>query len=618
MAEANLLLEDLLTRAGVSNSRLAREIVSAAPHLSYDHASVIRWIRDHQVPRDPVPQIICNLLSDQLGIPVTLADIGMDKPRGPHQQTAARLIADATALWTGETRGRLPQTLLTGAHACAPVWDWASPPHSMALMRDGRRRVDVTDIADLRQLRTHYQQMYRRVGGEPVRPLLARALTTTVAPLLRAAYDNDIGRQLFRAAGGLAALAGIFAYDTDLQPLGQRHLVTALRLAKAAGDRSFGAYVVALLANLALFLDERLLVIQYAEAALRNGGSALDPALVIDLHALAGKAYARMGEHADCRTHLRLSTATAGRLSAMPADAEASYVQPGLVETQAAEAFRRLHDLTAAEEHARESVLTAPATHPRGQVHRYAGLALILAEKKTPGEAAEMGTDAGHGGRHGVRPHPRPDQPGGHRAPAVRHRTRCRGLPRPRGAAPTPEGTMMRWKVHSERTIHQDQWVHLVAADVELPNGRHLDHRLIRTATAGAGLVIVIDGSVLLMWRHRFITDTYGWEIPIGSIEPGEDPATAAAREAEEETGWRPTGPIEPLLYAQPSPGLMASEHFIFQAHAATYVGPPVDDFESDKIDWVPLSDVPSLIRDRHISSGTTMNALLFALASKG
>ncbi len=105
---------------------------------------------------------------------------------------------------------------------------------------------------------------------------------------------------------------------------------------------------------------------------------------------------------------------------------------------------------------------------------------------------------------------------------------------------------------------------------------------------------------------------------PIGSIEPGEEPAAAAAREAEEETGWRPTGTIEPLLYTQPSPGLMASEHFIFQANAATYVGPPVDDFESDKIDWVPLSDVPSLIRDRNISSGTTMNALLFVLASKG
>ncbi|MFI5493568.1 NUDIX domain-containing protein [Actinoplanes sp. NPDC051859] len=175
---------------------------------------------------------------------------------------------------------------------------------------------------------------------------------------------------------------------------------------------------------------------------------------------------------------------------------------------------------------------------------------------------------------------------------------------------------MMRWTVHSEETLYQDKWVHLLTADVELPDGRHLDHRLIRTSAAGAGLVVVEDDKVLLIWRHRFITDTYGWEIPLGSIEPGEDPATAAAREAEEETGWKPHGPIEPLLYTQPSPGLMGSEHYLFRANAATYTGPPSDDFESDKVDWVPLGDVYDLIRDRQITAGTTLNALLMVLAN--
>jgi len=45
---------------------------------------------------------------------------------------------------------------------------------------------------------------------------------------------------------------------------------------------------------------------------------------------------------------------------------------------------------------------------------------------------------------------------------------------------------------------------------------------------------------VLLLWRHRFITVTWGWEIPVGRAEPGGSPAQAAAREVEEETGWRP------------------------------------------------------------------------------
>jgi tetratricopeptide (TPR) repeat protein len=392
VAEANLLLEELLTHASMSHAQLAREIVAAAPKLklSYDHASVARWIRDHATPRDPAPAIICQILSDRLRRPVMLADIGMGRHRGTGRNAAEQIVAETSALWHGEARGRAALSLLTGPHASAPVWEWASPPHVLDLHREGRAHVDPADIALLRQLRMHYQEMYRRVGGEAVRPLLSRALIRFAAPLLRSAYDNDLGRKLFRAAGGLAALAGVCAYDADRQPLGQRHLFTALKLAKAAGDRALGAYVVALLANQTLYLDDRILVVQYAEAALRNGGSALPAALITDLHALAGKAYARMGQTDDCYQHLRQSAATAGRVQLAPADAEISYVQPGLVETQAAEALRRLGDLTAAEEHALESVRTAPATHPRGQVHRYAGLALVLTGQGRTDEAAAI------------------------------------------------------------------------------------------------------------------------------------------------------------------------------------------------------------------------------------
>lgn len=172
---------------------------------------------------------------------------------------------------------------------------------------------------------------------------------------------------------------------------------------------------------------------------------------------------------------------------------------------------------------------------------------------------------------------------------------------------------MMRWKIHSERTLLEDPWVHVSCADVELPDGRHLDHRLIRTP-AGAGAVIVEQGQVLLMWRHRFITDSWGWEIPIGRINPGETPAEAAARETEEETGWRP-GLLQPLVYTQPSPGLMTSQHHIYRANSATHIGEPEDRHESERIAWVPLDQIPDLINSRDISSGTTLVALLHVLA---
>ena len=172
----------------------------------------------------------------------------------------------------------------------------------------------------------------------------------------------------------------------------------------------------------------------------------------------------------------------------------------------------------------------------------------------------------------------------------------------------------MRWKVHSEKPLYEDEWLDIRVADVELPDGRHLQHRLIRTPP-GAGCVVVADGKALLLWRHRFITGTQGWEIPIGKIEPGEDPAAAAARETEEETGWRP-GPLRPLLRVEPSPGLSDSAHSIYLADGAELIGSPEDDFESDSVSWVSLASVASLIGCGDITSGTTLAALLYVIAS--
>jgi ADP-ribose diphosphatase len=172
----------------------------------------------------------------------------------------------------------------------------------------------------------------------------------------------------------------------------------------------------------------------------------------------------------------------------------------------------------------------------------------------------------------------------------------------------------MQWKVNSERSLYRDQWVDVRCADVELPDGRHLDHRLIQTH-ASAGAVVVNDsGRVLLLWRHRFITNTWGYEIPLGRIGIGEAPIEAAAREVEEETGWRP-GPLSSLLYVQPSAGLTTSQHHVFHASKSTYVGPAVDTIESEYVEWVPLTRVPELIGKGQIVSGTTVAALLMALS---
>lgn len=175
----------------------------------------------------------------------------------------------------------------------------------------------------------------------------------------------------------------------------------------------------------------------------------------------------------------------------------------------------------------------------------------------------------------------------------------------------------MRWEVHGERPIYENPWVNLWLADVQEPDGRRYEHHVVRMRNlAVAAVVDEVDEveRVLMLWRHRFVTDTWGWELPMGLIEPDESPIEAAAREALEETGWKPE-PMRPLVYAQLANGITDSEHFLFRADGATYQGPPTEVNESDRIEWVPISRLRGMIERREIvSSATIIGALCLLL----
>jgi 8-oxo-dGTP pyrophosphatase MutT (NUDIX family) len=87
------------------------------------------------------------------------------------------------------------------------------------------------------------------------------------------------------------------------------------------------------------------------------------------------------------------------------------------------------------------------------------------------------------------------------------------------------------------------------------PADRAFDHHVVRMPAAAAGTVVADPhGGVLLLWRHRFTTDSWGWEVPAGRIDEGETPEQAAAREVLEETGWQP-GPLRHLVTYHPHNG---------------------------------------------------------------
>ena len=134
------------------------------------------------------------------------------------------------------------------------------------------------------------------------------------------------------------------------------------------------------------------------------------------------------------------------------------------------------------------------------------------------------------------------------------------------------------WLVHGERLVDDTPHVRISLADVEIPGHARFTQYVFRMRRVA--VTVVLDdagGRVLLMRRHRFIVDRWVWELPGGYVDDGETPAVAAAREVEEETGWRPRN-VEFVLSTQPLLGNADYPQDLYLATGAELTAEPETD----------------------------------------
>ena|SRR5215469_8890134 len=82
-------------------------------------------------------------------------------------------------------------------------------------------------------------------------------------------------------------------------------------------------------------------------------------------------------------------------------------------------------------------------------------------------------------------------------------------------------------------------------------------------------LPILEDGRVCLIRNYRVAVDQTLIELPAGTLEPGEAPSVTAARELEEETGYRASD-VRQLAEFFMSPGILSERMVLFLARGLT------------------------------------------------
>ncbi|RKN42228.1 regulator [Streptomyces hoynatensis] len=166
------------------------------------------------------------------------------------------------------------------------------------------QRVTSGDIAALRSVAELFRTLDQAYGGGHARQALVRYLEHELEPMLRGSYGEQIGRKLFSAAADLTRLAGWTAYDIAAHGLAQRYFVQALRLAQAAGDRSYGSYVLVSMSRQAVYLGHGREAVQLARVAQQGMASSVGPVVQALLHAVEARGHGLLGEVRSCTAAL--------------------------------------------------------------------------------------------------------------------------------------------------------------------------------------------------------------------------------------------------------------------------------------------------------------------------
>jgi ADP-ribose pyrophosphatase len=159
------------------------------------------------------------------------------------------------------------------------------------------------------------------------------------------------------------------------------------------------------------------------------------------------------------------------------------------------------------------------------------------------------------------------------------------------------------------RNIYTGRIVNLNLETVTLPNGATVELEIIHHPGASAVVPMKDERTVVLIRQYRHAVGGYIYEIPAGKLHPGEDPKVCAARELEEEIGYRAAS-FEHLLSFFTTPGFTDELIHIYRATGLTRGTQDLGADEVLEVVEMPLEAAIDRIADGTIRDGKTIVGL--------
>jgi len=173
-------------------------------------------------------------------------------------------------------------------------------------------------------------------------------------------------------------------------------------------------------------------------------------------------------------------------------------------------------------------------------------------------------------------------------------------------------------RIHRRVPVHRGRVFSLHTDRVTLPNDATIDIDVVRHPGAAAVVPFLDPGTLVLIRQYRYAVEGEIWEIPAGTLSPGESARDCAERELSEETGyaarrWEKLGEVTPV------PGYSDERIHLFEAADLSLSAQNLDRDEVLSVHPVRLEAAIEMILRGEIQDGKTIAGIFLArLRRKG